>query len=136
MSSVGKTLGHGFTVVRAAIVAAAIWLVTVLAIVLLSADELRVGLLAGAVTGGLAGALGLVLLHSSNGKGVRAAVVAMVGGMLGRMVLVAVGFTVSKEVLGGEDIGFVLTFFALFAIVVVLEWLVVNGARSAESVLE
>lgn len=136
MNGVGKTLAHGFTVSRAALVGAAIWLLTVGAIVLLSANELRIGLLAGTVTGGVAGALGLVLLQFSNGKGMPAAVAAMAGGMFARMVLVAVGFLVTRGLLGGEDLGFVVAFFAFFAVFVVLEWLVVNAARSTESVLE
>lgn len=134
MSGVGDTRTGGFTAGKAAIVGAAIWLPSFVALALLTEGSLRAGLLVGAATGALAGAVGLVLLQSSAGKGMQAAVAAMVGGIFVRMLLVTVGLLVTIRALDAEPIGFVLSFFALFVVFVVLEWRVVNAGKSTESV--
>ena len=85
----------------------------------------RSGLAAGAVTGGLGGLVGFLLIMPALGKPMNAVVQAMSLGFFGRMVLIAAGLFVTIKRLEGEPLGFAFMFFPLFFVFVALELLVV-----------
>lgn len=85
----------------------------------------RSGLAAGAVTGGLGGLVGMLLIMPALGKPMNAVVQAMSLGFFGRMVLIAAGLFVTIKRLDGEPLGFAFMFFPLFFVFVALEILVV-----------
>lgn len=99
---------------------------------LFSEGALQQGLLAGLVAGAISGALGLVLLQNTHGKGMQAAMAAMVGGMLSRMILVGAGLFVTIRGLNAEPLGFAASFFILFAVFATLEWRVVSTANQSK----
>lgn len=132
--SLVAVMQRGWSLQKAAVTGAAVWLVVAVLSLLLASGELQTGLLVGTVAGGLGGLLGFLLLSRMRGRPMKAALNAVLVGFVGRGALVVVGLLLTLRAFEGNPFGFVGAFFVLFFVFVALEGLVLAGGSHGDRV--